>query len=55
MVSARKWLLSCFIDMECALAECRWAVNAAKMVDWTTQSYFRMAFLALQVVTYAYK
>ncbi len=33
----------------------RWAVNTAKMVDWTTQSKFRLAFLAVQVVTYAYK
>ncbi|DBA86528.1 TPA: hypothetical protein ACH3X2_005503 [Trebouxia sp. C0005] len=31
-----------------------WAVNTAKMVDWTTQSKFRLAFLAVQVVTYAY-
>ena len=33
----------------------RWAINAAKMVDWTTQSYVRLSFLALQVITYAYK
>lgn len=31
-----------------------WAVNTAKMVDWTSQSYVRMTFLAIQVVTYAY-
>lgn len=31
-----------------------WAVNAANLVTWTTQSYARMAFLALQVITYAY-
>ena len=33
----------------------RWAVNAAKLVEWTTQSYVRLAFLALQVLTYGYK
>ena len=36
-------------------AVCRWAINTAKLVTWSSQSYFRMAFLAIQVVTYAYK
>ncbi|DBA92234.1 TPA: hypothetical protein ACH3X1_015941 [Trebouxia sp. C0004] len=31
-----------------------WAVSAASIVTWTTQSYARMVFLALQIITYAY-
>lgn len=31
-----------------------WAVSAASIATWTTQSYARMVFLALQIITYAY-
>ena len=34
---------------------CRWAVNTARLVSWTTQGYVRLAFLGVQFITYAYK